>query len=133
MNTSAVHILHTFGLSKKYTSAKSIRQIKNLAENFFKNENVVVPFRLGKNARKYLKKPIIANLVSYGNNVAASVTSEVKTIVSEYINKYEFYHLFETPNMNVFSEKFSVVGCKICFTAEYYLPDEKNKRNSLQL
>lgn len=104
---------------------QSAFDINCTAEDFLKNENVVVPFRLGKNARKYLKKPIIANLVSYGNNVVASVTSEVKTIISEYINKYEFFHLFETPNMNVLSEKLSAVGCKICFMAEFYLPDVK--------
>ena len=52
---------------------------------FLKNENVTVPFRLGKNARKYLKEPITCNIVSYGNNVVAAAVDEVSDLVSEFI------------------------------------------------
>lgn len=52
------------------------------ADDFTKTCNVIVPYNLGKNARKYLKLPITANLVSYGNNVVAGVTDDVKDIVA---------------------------------------------------
>ena len=91
--------------------------------DFMKSENVVVPFRLGKNARKYLKEPIIADFVSYGNNVVASVSEDVRNIVTEYVNKYTFYHLFETPNMHWLDDRLDSYGYRICFMAEYYLPD----------
>ena len=92
-------------------------------DDFIKNNNVMVPFRLGKNARKYLKEPITCNLVSYGNNVAAAAVEEVSDLVSEYIGRYEFYHCFETPNMHWLNERLAERGHKICFMAEYYLPD----------
>ena len=57
-------------------------------EDFKRSDNVVVPIRLGKNARKYLKLPITANLVSYGNNVVAGVTDDVEDIVKEYIDNF---------------------------------------------
>lgn len=35
----------------------------------------------------------------------------------------EFYHCFETPNMHWLNERLAEKGHKICFMAEYYLPD----------
>ena len=92
------------------------------AEDFLSKKNILVPFKLGKKARKYLKLPITCNFVSYGNNVVAGVTSEVSEIVNEYINKFEFYHCFETPNMNWLNERIEKFGHKVCFMAEYFLP-----------
>ena len=67
--------------------------------DYLKDTNVIKPLILGVNARKYLKEPITCNLVSYGNNIVASVTEPVSDIVAQYIDKFEFYHCFETPNM----------------------------------
>ena len=92
-------------------------------EDFLEKENVTVPFRLGKNARKYLKEPITCNLVSYGNNIVAASSEEVAGLVEEYIGRYEFYHCFEAPNMHWLNERLAQTGHKICFMAEYYLPD----------
>ncbi len=92
-------------------------------EDFKTNRNVVFPLKLGKNSRKYLKKPITCNFVSYGNNIAAASIPETLEIVSEYIGKFEFYHCFEAPNMHWLNERLFEKGHKICFMAEYYLPD----------
>lgn len=100
---------------------QSAEDINCKAEDFMKSQNVIVPFCLGKNARKYLNEPIIANFVSYGNNVVASVTEDVKEVVSEYVGRYEFYHLFETPNLCWLSDRLAERGYRICFMAEYYL------------
>ena len=92
-------------------------------EDFEKDKNVVVPLKLGENARRYLKEPISCNLVSYGNNIVAASIPETMDLVSSYIEKFEFYHCFETPNMHWLNERLSEKGHKICFMAEYYLPD----------
>ena len=102
---------------------QSAEDIGCKADDFLKNENITVPFRLGKNARKYYKEPITCNLVSYGNNIVAASSEEVVETVSEYIERYEFYHCFETPNMHWLNERLMQKGHKICFMAEYYLPD----------
>lgn len=107
---------------------QSAEDIGCKAEDFMKNRNVIVPFRLGEKARKYLKEPIIANFVSYGSNVVAAVTEEVEELVTEYVGKYEFYHLFETPNMHWLSDRLAGSGYKICFMAEYFLPDTSRLR-----
>ncbi len=93
------------------------------ADDFLISDNVTVPIRLGVNARKYLKEPITCNLVSYGNNVVAAVTDDVAKIVTRYIGRYDFYHCFETPNMQWLNDRLTEKGHRICFMAEYYLPD----------
>lgn len=102
---------------------QSAEDIGCKADDFLKTENITVPFRLGTNARKYYKEPITCNLVSYGNNIVAASSEEVAETVSEYIERYEFYHCFETPNMHWLNERLVQKGHKICFMAEYYLPD----------
>ncbi len=92
-------------------------------EDFLSDQNVVVPFRLGEKARKYYKKPITCNFVSYGSNVVAAATEETAALVTEYIGRFEFYHCFETPNMHWLNDRLAEQGHKVCFMAEYYLPD----------
>ncbi len=92
-------------------------------EDFRADKNVVSPLKLGKNARKYLKEPITCSLVSYGNNIVAASIPETIDAVSEYVERFEFYHCFETPNLHWLNERLQGMGHKICFMAEYYLPD----------
>lgn len=107
-----------------YTAMEqSAEDIGCKAEDFLRESNVVVPFRLGDRARKYLREPIAANFVSYGNNVVAAAADDVRAAAAEYVGKYEFYHLFETPNMHWLSDRIKDRGYKICFMAEYFLPD----------
>ena len=56
--------------------------------DFEKRENVVVTSRESEGARRYLKLPSSCQLVSYGNNVVASVSPEFREIAENYINKY---------------------------------------------
>lgn len=93
------------------------------AADFLCDKHVIVESGVGAGARKYYKEPIACNLVSYGNNIVASVREEYREIVAEYIHKYEFYHCFETPNMHWLNDRLSDKGQKVCFMAEYYLPD----------
>ncbi len=91
--------------------------------DFLKDSNVIVKCELGPLARKYYKEPIACNLVSYGNNIVASVKDEYRKLVEEYLHRFEFYHCFETPNMNWLEKRMEPLGQKICFMAEYFLPD----------
>ena len=102
---------------------QSAEDIGCRGKDFMSNRNVAFPLKLGKNARKYLKEPMTCNFVSYGNNIVAGSINETLDIVSEYIGKFEFYHCFETPNINWLNERLMEKGHKICFMAEYYLPD----------
>ncbi len=98
-------------------------------EDFLKSENVIVDGVIGKGARVYYKEPVSCNFVSYGTNAVASVKSEIRETVSEYMQRYEFYHLFETPNALWLNEQLAERGHKLCFMAYYFLPDaDKIKR-----
>lgn len=103
--------------------AQSAEDMGCQAADFRRGEPVLVPLRLGAGARKYLELPITANFISYGNSVVAAYTETVREIVAEYVTKFPFYHLFETPNLNWLSERLTPAGQKVCFMAEYYLPD----------
>ena len=91
--------------------------------DFEKNENVVVSSRENEGARRYLKLPFSCQLVSYGNNVVASVSPEFREITENYISKYPVEHLFETPHLHMLNDALMAKGQKICFMAEYFLPD----------
>ena len=93
------------------------------ANDFEKQENVIVLSEKNEDARRYLKLPFSCQLVSYGNNVVASVSPEFREIVENYINKYPVEHLFETPHLHILNEALMKKGQKICFMAEYFLPD----------
>ena len=92
-------------------------------EDFRKSENVAVISEENENARRYLTLPFACQLVSYGSNIVASTSPELREITREYINKFEPCHCFETPNLHVLMEKLRPFGLDICFMAEYWLPD----------
>lgn len=103
------------------------------AEDFLRDESVVTEFSLGEKARAYYKEPIACNFVSYGHNVVAAAKPETRELVSEFVDRYEYYRLFETPNCLWLNERLAVLGHKICFMAYYFLPDmQKLKRLDCQ-
>ncbi len=93
------------------------------AEDFSKVAPVIVPSAAHPNARRYLKLPFFCNLVSYGNNVVASTALDAAVTVRDYLANYAPEHCFETPNMHVLNDAFLRYGHRICFMAEYFLPD----------
>lgn len=92
-------------------------------EDFRVNKNKVVISQKNIGARQYLELPFTCDLTSYGNNIVASVSTELTEIVSEYINKYPVHSCFETPYLHVLIEKLKPLNLSICFMAEYFLPD----------
>ena len=103
--------------------AQSAEDLGAAASDFEMKDNVIVLSSTNESARRYLELPFSCQLVSYGNNVVASVSPEYKEITEDYINKYSVEHLFETPHLHVLNEKLMEKGQKICFMAEYFLPD----------
>ncbi len=92
-------------------------------EDFACGENVIAISRENEFARKYLKLPHVCNLISYGDNIVATISEEYRDIVEKYINKYPVEHCFETPNMHILNDAFQELGFRVCFMAEYFLPD----------
>lgn len=92
-------------------------------EDFLRHEPVITISRKNPRARKYLEFPMDCDLVSYGNNVVASVQEEYREITEEYIRTYAPEHCFETPNLHVLNDALQKKGGRICFMAEYFLPD----------
>lgn len=92
-------------------------------KDFLGEENVVVTSRENPGARKYLTLPFDCNLISYGNNIVASVQEKYRDIVSDYINRFPVEDCFETPNFHVLNDALQKEGLRICFMAEYFLPD----------
>jgi GNAT superfamily N-acetyltransferase len=51
--------------------------------------------------------------------VDAAIAGEV----AAYINSYDIAHCFETPNLHILNDVIRRDGMRICFMAEYFLPD----------
>ena len=92
-------------------------------EDFLKTENVVTISQKHPRARAYLDLPLSCDLVSYGFNIVAQASPEIAPLVRQYIDRYPVEHCFETPNLHVLDELLRPFGQKICFMAEYFLPD----------
>lgn len=92
-------------------------------DDFDRDQNVIVYSESAPDARRYLELPFACDLVSYGNNIVASVDRKYEKIVRDYIDKYKVEHCFETPNMHVIDDAFLAHGLRVCFMAEYFLPD----------
>ena len=93
------------------------------ADDFLRSENVIVTSERSPEARKYLELPFDCNLISYGNNIVASINENYRSIVERYISELSPYRCFETPAINILGTTLQKQGLKLCFMAEYFLPD----------
>lgn len=92
-------------------------------EDFLRETNRIVRSEANPGARKYLEPPFDCNLISYGNNVVASICERYRGIVSAYIDRFPAAHCFETPNLHVLDDAFRPEGLRVCRMSEYFLPD----------
>lgn len=95
-------------------------------EDFLAAEPRVVVSRENKDARRYLELPFDCNLVSYGSNIVASVRPELREAVHAYLAHRPAYRCFETPRLHALEEALKPYRLRICFMAEYFLPDAAN-------
>ena len=91
--------------------------------DFLACDNRIVYSAAREGARAYLKLPFECQLVSYGNNVVASVLPEFEGIVRAYLGRHTAHRCFETPNMHQLDDQLLPHGVRVCFMAEYFLPD----------
>lgn len=63
--------------------------------------------------------------MSYGNNIVASAREDLVDVVRAYIDRYPVEHCFETPNLHVLNDALQKRDLRLCFMAEYFLPDLK--------
>lgn len=92
-------------------------------EDFIKEENVIVRSCKNERARKYLELPQTCDLVSYGSNIVASVAEEFAELTEQFIRRYSVHGCFETPNLHILNDELQKRRQRICFMAEYFLPD----------
>lgn len=92
-------------------------------EDFLSEQNIVTISKPDTRARKYVPLPLECDLVSYGNNTVAQTSERTKEAVTEYIGQNETYRCFETPHINKLNDLLAPFDLKVCFMAEYYLPD----------
>ena len=103
--------------------AQSAIDLNCTPEDLVSGQKTVVQSLPHPKARAYLRLPFTCDLVSYGGGVVASVSPELRDIVTAYIEKYPVEHLFETPNLHALDNALAPHGLRTCFMAEYFLPD----------
>lgn len=92
-------------------------------EDFLKDTHVVTQSVQNPKARKYIPLPLECDLVSYGSNIIAQTSPRLANVVRQYIHAYPAEHAFETPHLHVLDQLLEPFGLKVCFMAEYFLPD----------
>lgn len=92
-------------------------------DDFFSGKSIVTISKKHPKARKYLPLPFECDMVSYGSNIVAQTSEKLADVAREYIEKYETAHAFETPHINALNDALLPYGLKVCFMAEYFLPD----------
>ncbi len=94
------------------------------AEDFCQKENKVILSQKHDGARKnFGNLPLFCSLISYGNNVIASVDAQIADAVGAYINTVPFHRCFETPYMHRLTNILTSYNMEIGLTREGFLPD----------
>lgn len=87
-------------------------------------QNKTVLSRPHPDARKYLTLPFFCNLVSYGTNIVASVDRENCWVCRGLYQPVSGLNIvLKLPNLHLLDEEFRKYGKRVCFMAEYFLPD----------
>ena len=97
-------------------------------EDFTSGQNRTVISKANEKARKYLELPSYCMLISYGDNIVASVDPAVSDEVEKYLGRFQIGHCFGTPNLYLLNDLFARDDRQICFMAEYFLPDSERLR-----
>ena len=92
-------------------------------QDFLQKENVIALSAANPRAKKCLPLPSSCTLISYGNNIVASIDEKYRGPVSEYISRFPAAHCFEPPGLYLLNDALAKGGLKVCFMAEYFLPD----------
>lgn len=91
--------------------------------DFLAETGKVTLSRANPAARKYLPLPFKLDMTSYGSCVVAQCSEELEPVAEAYIAKYDVSHAFETPHLQALDDLLEPHGLRVCFMAEYFLPD----------
>lgn len=92
-------------------------------KDFLKSSPVVTLSRASCKSRKYLPLPLECDMVSYGSNIVAQVSPRTREAVETFLKGAEPAHAFETPEIYRLNQLLEPFRLKVCFMAEYFLPD----------
>lgn len=93
-------------------------------EDFLSKHNSVHVSKASEQARRYLTLPHLCDLVSYGTNIVASGRAELLPEITRCIDHMPgIENCFETPGLYALNKILEKEGAKICFMADYFLPD----------
>lgn len=93
------------------------------SEDFLSGKNLVTRSRTDPRARKYLSLPFACDLVSYGRGIVAQTSEALAEPVGRYLERFPAEHCFETPHLHALDRAVEPFGLKVCYMAEYFLPD----------
>lgn len=82
-------------------------------EDFTSGQNRTVISKANEKARKYLELPSYCMLISYGDNIVASVDPSVSDEVEKYLGRFQIGHCFGTPNLYLL-KNISCLGRVFC-------------------
>lgn len=93
-------------------------------EDFLSKENIVHESVESEKARRYLKLPLICDLVSYGTNIVATGRAELLSDIKLFIDGVpNIENCFETPGLYALNKVLERADARICFMADYFLPN----------
>lgn len=93
-------------------------------EDFLSACNTVHVSEASDRARRYLELPHICNLVSYGTNIVITGRSDLLPQIAQCIERMPaIENCFETPGLYPINKILEKEGARICFMADYFLPD----------
>lgn len=92
-------------------------------EDFDGRENVSAVAGAPSGARRYLELPLFCNLVSYGSNIVVSAREDFLPLARAYADRWGVAGAFSTPAIHRLEALTEERGHRICFMAEYFLPD----------
>ena len=93
-------------------------------EDLLRSGNVIVLSRADPRARRYLTLPFTFQLVTYGSNIVASVSEELRGVAERFLAQCDPpYHALETPRLTALDEELRPFGQRVCFMSEYFLPE----------
>ena len=93
-------------------------------EDFLSSNNSVHVSKASDRARRYLELPHLCDLVSYGTNIVATGREELLPKIARCIDCMpSIENCFETPGLYPLNQILEPEGARICFMADYFLPD----------
>lgn len=93
-------------------------------EDFLSVHNSVHVSKNSDRARRYLDLPHLCDLVSYGTNIVATGREDLLPEIAQCIDRMPaIENCFETPGLYLLNKILEKEGARICFMADYFLPD----------